>query len=301
MTLEPGARSGQHQSGVALLLAIWVLTLLAVIAGEFMTSGRVRAAAEHNKRDDLLGLSLALAGYQAAKAALDVELDKISIDESDQLLLHYKGVTDPVPAVMTDVPLGGGTYSWRISVEGGLVNINKATPTLIANLLQQCGMGPGTERDTVVDSILDWRDKNREHHLNGAEEDYYRGLDPPYSCKDGPFDVVEELLLVRGVTPKLFAGGEADGKKVPGLRDLVTPYDVIINKDLEPKDVREALGHAWSGKRVNPSEHLVIIATGKPAGSGPPRSLRAVVRRERDEAGSLTFTLVYYNDMYIPE
>jgi len=91
-----------------------------------------------------------------------------------------------------------------------------------------------------------------------------------------------------------------DGKKVPGLRDLVTPYEVVTNKDLEPKGVREALGHIWSGKEVIPSELYVIIATGKPAGNAPPRSLRAVVRRERDEAGSLTFTLVYYNDTYIP-
>jgi len=61
---------------VALLLTVWLLTLLAVIAGEIMTSGRVKAAAEHNKREDLSALALALAGYQAAVAFLDGDIEK---------------------------------------------------------------------------------------------------------------------------------------------------------------------------------------------------------------------------------
>lgn len=293
---------------MALLLTVWLLTLLAVIAGEFMASVRVKAQADHNKKDDLLGLSLALAGYQAAKAFLgDEDLEQLSLDEDDHLQLHYKGVTDPVPANMTDVPLGGGSYSWKISAEDGLVNINDAQSRQIASLLQQCGVGLGVERDTVIDSILDWRDKNREHHLNGAEEDYYRALDPPYSCKDGRFDVVEELLLVKGLreNPRLFHGGEVDGEARPGLRDLVTTYtedNRKPNPSTAPQEVREALGLP-PPKEAPPPEpsYYEIVATGKPAGSTVSRSLRAVVRREAGAGGGFDFTLVYYNDTYIPE
>jgi general secretion pathway protein K len=293
---------------VALLLTVWLLTLLAVIAGEIMASGRVKAAAERNKRDDLVALSLALAGYQAAVAFLDSDIEKLSLDEDDRLLVHYRGQTEPVVAAASDQPLEGGTFSWSVSDEGGLVNINTAASMQIANLLQQCGLGLGVERDTVIDSILDWRDSNREHHLNGAEEDYYRGLDPPYSCKDGDFDVVEELLLVRGIKemPRLFYGGEVDGKKVPGLRDLVTPYNSENKKpnpSTAPKAVREALNLTASPGPAPPPDqsYYKIVASGKSAGNAPPRSLRAVVRREDDGSGGFTFTLVYYNDMYIPE
>ena len=176
---------------------------------------------------------------------------------------------------------------------------------MLANLLQQCGLGPGAERDTVIDSILDWRDPNRDHRLNGAEEDYYRGLDPPYSCKDGPFDVVEELLLVRGVTPRLFAGGEVDGKKSPGCATSSPPADRIRRTrgrrrrlSAKPAACRRPIRRTARPTAV--SEHFVIIATGKPAGGGPPRSLRAVVLRE-DDGDSRSFTLVYWNDSYIPE
>ena len=297
---------GEPQSGIALLLVVWLLALLTVIAGEFIASGRVKAAAEHNKRDDLHGLALALAGYRAAVAALDDKIIGLKLDERDRLLLFYPGRTDGVLAAADDMPLGDGTYAWRISDEDGLVNINTIqNRQVLAKLLQKCGMEPGAERDTVIDSILDWVDSNRDHRLNGAEEDYYRGLDPPYSCKDGPFSVVEELLLVRGVTPRLFAGGEVDGQKIPGLRDLVsTRTPGPPNPSTAPLAVLEATGQArpdpHSGSTAV-SQHFVIVATGKPAGGGPPRSLRAVVRREEVPGGSPSFTLVYWNDTYIPE
>ena len=298
------ARGGQAQAGIALLLVVWLLALLTVIAGEFMVSGRVKAAAEHNKRADLRGLALALAGYRAAVAALDDKIDGLELDTDGRLLLRYRGVVDSVAAAAADVPLGDGTYSWRVSAEDGLVNINKVQRPVLANLLKQCGLGPGAERDTVIDSILDWRDSNRDHHLNGAEEDYYRGLIPPYSCKDASFDVVEELLLVRGVTPRLFAGGEVDGEKKPGLRDLVSPRaPERPNAWTAPQAVLEASGLARPVPPARPttvSQHFVIVATGKPAGGGPPRSLRAVVRRQ-DDGGSRIFTLVYWNDTYISE
>jgi len=89
----------------------------------------------------------------------------------------------------------------------------------------------GDERDIIIDSILDWRDDDTFHRLNGAEDDYYESLPHPYACKDGPFETVEELLLVRGVTPSLFYGtsaGEDDTGEAfslrKGLADLVTVY-----------------------------------------------------------------------------
>ena len=42
--------------------------------------------------------------------------------------------------------------------------------------------------------------------MNGAEDDYYQTLNPPYKSKNGRFDTVEELLLVKGITPTYFYG-----------------------------------------------------------------------------------------------
>ena len=283
MTRPVGARRRLGECGVALLLAVWLLALLAVVAGEFVFSTRVRTAAERNARDDLRARALAIAGYRAAVAALDDRIGTVSVDSEDRLLLHYRGAPEGTPAVAKDVALGDGTYSWSIAGEDGLVDVNGIQQrTVLANLLGKCGMEPGSDRDTVIDSILDWRDTDREHRLNGAEEDYYRGLDPPYSCKDGNLDVLEELLLVRGVTPELFFGKKERDRTTPGLRDLLSVHSFEFNPGAAPKAVLEALGQARPPRPTPPGDRFRIVATGNPGGGAPPRTLQAVVRRDDD-------------------
>lgn len=64
---------------------------------------------------------------------------------------------------------------------------------------------PGMTEE-IADSILDWLDEDDEPREFGAEYDYYEGLEPAYTPTNGPFRSVEELLLVRGVTPDLMFG-----------------------------------------------------------------------------------------------
>jgi len=182
------------------------------------------------------------------------------------------------------------------------VNINGIHRALLTNVVKECGLGPGADRDTVIDSILDWRDPNREHRLNGAEEDYYRGLDPPYSSKDSDLDVLEELLLVRGVTPELFFGKQEQGKAVPGLRDLLSVHSLEATPNLAtaPKAVLEALNKPRSTGKSAPGSRYRIIATGNPGAGAPARSLQAIVERI-DDGGKRDFTLLYWNDTISPE
>src|SRR5208283_2756093 len=45
--------------------------------------------------------------------------------------------------------------------------------------------------------------------VEGAETDYYQGLKPSYSAKNGPIDDISELLLIKGVTPEIYYGSAA--------------------------------------------------------------------------------------------
>jgi general secretion pathway protein K len=66
-----------------------------------------------------------------------------------------------------------------------------------------------TDPLTIINSIKDWLDAGDDDAitgLSGAESDYYESLDPPYACKNGPFDHLAEVRLVKGVTPELFDG-----------------------------------------------------------------------------------------------
>ena len=64
---------------------------------------------------------------------------------------------------------------------------------------------PGMTED-VADAILDWLDADDESRDFGAESDYYRSQSPAYEAKNGPLDSLDELLLIRGVTPELLFG-----------------------------------------------------------------------------------------------
>jgi DNA uptake protein ComE-like DNA-binding protein len=57
--------------------------------------------------------------------------------------------------------------------------------------------------------LLDWMDPNPTSTRNPtAKDSYYMGLQPPYHCKNGPFDTLEELLLVSNITPQMVFGND---------------------------------------------------------------------------------------------
>ena len=69
-------------------------------------------------------------------------------------------------------------------------------------------MGLPGMTEEVADAILDWIDPDDEPRMLGAEIDHYSGLSPAYRPKNGPLDTVEELLLVRGISPELLFGAD---------------------------------------------------------------------------------------------
>ena len=67
-------------------------------------------------------------------------------------------------------------------------------------------MGLPGMTDDVADNILDWIDADDTARPNGVESQYYGQLNPPYQPRNGPPTSIEELLLVKGVTPELLFG-----------------------------------------------------------------------------------------------
>ncbi|MBC7527018.1 MAG: general secretion pathway protein GspK, partial [Chthonomonadaceae bacterium] len=70
----------------------------------------------------------------------------------------------------------------------------------------------------LVAAILDWRTPGDQPSENGAKNEYYSALNPAYNCKNAPYETVEELLLVKGITPTILYGN-ASGSAI-SQRDL---------------------------------------------------------------------------------
>lgn len=79
------------------------------------------------------------------------------------------------------------------------------------------------EPDMIINPVKDWLDSGDDDAitgLTGAEQDYYMSLDSPYSCRNGPFRHISELLRVKNVDPVLFS---KTGEN-PGLNEFITVY-----------------------------------------------------------------------------
>ncbi len=70
--------------------------------------------------------------------------------------------------------------------------------------------------EEIANNILAWMGIPLGTQNNGAQNDYYSGLNPPYRCKNGPLDSLDELLLVKGVTRELLYGSDSNRN---GVRD----------------------------------------------------------------------------------
>jgi type II secretory pathway component PulK len=110
-----------------------------------------------------------------------------------------------------DPGAGSQPYRFGVTDEGGKINLNAlmqldSSGTIAHNMLINL---PNMTED-LANSILDWIDADSQPRTSGAENDYYFALNPPYSAKNAPLDTLDELLLVKGVTPRLLYGNDTN-------------------------------------------------------------------------------------------
>jgi general secretion pathway protein K len=188
------------EAGVILIALLWILIALSAIALSFSKESFVEVAAARNTQ------SLETS-YFVARAGLEETIYKLLQKRSTPSVRGAEVSESPNPLDLGRVTgdFGGGLYSVGIQDEAGKINLNLAAEEQIRALAVASGINP-LDADIIADSIMDWRDPDKAHRINGAEDDYYQALNPPYKAKNGRFDTVEELLMVRGVTPEYFYG-----------------------------------------------------------------------------------------------
>lgn len=228
-----------QEKGVALVITIWIITILVIVAFEFSSAMRIESYSVKNYQEEAQLYALACGAYERAIWELSCRHDPFLRQKKRDLIREEtpaekkEWLIDGRPYTFS---LGPGTCQVRIYGEAGKVNINLASQKTLHQIATCLGL-EGEDRDILVDSILDWRDPNDFYRPQGAENEYYRALKEPYDCKNGPLDTIEELLLVRGVSKELFWGkkilfsGEKE-ERIVGLRDIFSVYGAGEQIDL---------------------------------------------------------------------
>ena len=200
------------QRGIALILVLWVITLLTVMALGLTASQRTGSALTRNSLDTVRFRVLSEAALNFAALNLLVPPPSLDLDPEADIWL-------PDGAPHTWV-FNGESLKIAVSNEGSKIDLNQADGDLLTRLFLVLGV---EDNDAIVlaDTILDWRDEDDMHQLNGAEDGDYEQAGLPYGAKDDKFASIEELQQVLGVDRSLYQL----------LAPLVTVYSKDSNVD----------------------------------------------------------------------
>lgn len=240
-----------RQSGIALIIVMLVILVLAVLAGGFAYSVKVETTLARNASHDQDFEWLGRSGVELARYVLAQQIPNEPYDALNQKWAGGPmGTNEALASVsLTDVRLGPGTLNVKIVDCERKLNINISDPIRFARALQLCGVD-ATEAGQISDSIQDWIDRDDQPRLSGAESDYYLSLTPPYQAKNGPLDDLTELMLIRGVAPELFNGTDMSQIDVPRS---VTGRALAVSKYTGPiyTNALREIFTTTSGRTVN--------------------------------------------------
>ena len=133
-------------------------------------------------------------GFKDVWANDEEALKDIRLGEEGYVNVRYALVNDN----------GEEEFRYGLADEAGKININKATFEVLKQLFEVTGQTTSQTASDIADSILDWVDEDSDPRENGAEDGYYQGLTQAYACKNAKFQILEELLLVKGMTQEIF-------------------------------------------------------------------------------------------------
>lgn len=191
------AREAGHEAGFALLIVLWSVVLLALLVTGIAASGRTDTQLAANLRD-----------AAQAEAAADGAVHQAAFQLLDPA---RPWAADGAPRTIA-VP--GAAVTLRIEDQAAKVNPNGASRELLRSLLQ--AVGAGSAADPVAANIVLWRfPRVRPGGLSvglgnpdagpSPAAAPYRAAGLDYEPPGAPFESLDELRLVLGMTPELLA------------------------------------------------------------------------------------------------
>ncbi len=301
-----GPSSNSHK-GAVLLLVMWLTAALSLVALAVAVSVRTELSATRYRLEAEQARFLARGALEQALYVLQTP----GLHDAEQKLFYEPGQP------YLEFSYATGTARVRVASEAGKLNVNTASVERLHALFQAAGVG---ERDAeeIVRAIADWR-APATSSVGSVFDQFYSGLEQPYQAAHQPFQRLEELLQVKGVTPELFYGWmerDANDRLVRrgGFNRLLTVYGNSTRLDVNyaPHEVllsvpgmdEERVRAVVAGRREKlyrnltelpislPAEALphlgvypirdlfTLTATGRFRGSATRASVRAVFQRE---------------------
>ena len=213
----------RKQQGIALLMAMMVVAIATVTAVSLVheQSLVVRKTAHIRSSDTAYLYSVGLEDY--ARLILQKDLKETKVDSLDE------DWAVGIPAL----PIEGGFLAGFMVDAQSLININsilnQESEVRFRTLCNNLDVEPD-----FIPALKDWLDSDEETvDADGAEDDYYTGLEQPYRTANRLMSDISELLLVKGV----------DIEKYEVLKPFITvlPITTTINLNTIPAEIYKTM------------------------------------------------------------
>ena len=195
----------KNKKGSILIVSLWVVTILFLLAIGLAYRVGLELHITRYAKERLKVFYIAKAGLSQAVAVLLKDSTSNAIDTFQEewseapSLFKEKEIGDGFFSVshVTRESSGGGKVRYGMTDEESRIPLNLVKADVLERI-------PGLEPSLVL-SLRAWRgDTDLSDEVIASEESYYASLDKPYPRKGKPFETLEELLLVNGITPDLF-------------------------------------------------------------------------------------------------
>lgn len=218
------ANNHSRQSGIALVLVLWMLVLLTVIANSLVFSSRTELLAASNIAQAARAEATADAGiHLAMRDLLEHTGNRAAPGNASD------GASFPADGLPRKFAFHDATVWISVMPESAKIDINAAPDTVLAGLMRAAGADE-TQASALVDAIADWRDTDDLRHPNGAERGEYlvAGRTPPANAD---FVSTRQLRDVLGMSDVLYERIEplvTVHSHAPAIDTTVAPRGVLL-------------------------------------------------------------------------
>jgi general secretion pathway protein K len=229
----------RNNRGIALLITISVTTILVAAALEYNRRARFAVISTAAARDRLTLSYMASSGVQIAMALLAKDKSESNFDS----LAEDWAVPEKIEELLQEIPFDAGKLSVAITDELSKIQVNALVQfpdsrqfngsqvTLWDRFLRYIRgeeeLDDESDPVAIVNSVKDWLDSGDDDAttgLSGAESSYYEDLDPPYTSRNGPIQDLNDLLMIKGITPQIYNGTP----EAPGLANFMTVHGMTL-------------------------------------------------------------------------
>lgn len=245
--------------GVVLLVVLWTLALLALLSAAITGVGRREA-----------GLSIALRSAAMARAAAEAALHETLYD-----LLTGRRQVDGAARRM---PVGSATATVIVRSEDGKLNPNTAPAETLAALARVVGADP-PQANALAVAVVAWRSSAGRSEPDPAALAAYRAAGRNFGPPGSPFRHLEDLQLVLGMTPALYAALAPYLSVYPNGAPDADAASPVVRRALE----LAGTGAAAPGGALRGKPATVSVEVRLQAADGAVARLSTVVRLDRND------------------